>query len=92
MIKRSELNRAVDSLQNTNTHVTPSNKVRPKRSIYLGFPKRSVHTQTQMNPSSSSPQSKATGLTKIFSPATLSILDMSPSVACTMDRCQTHFT
>lgn len=44
-----------------------------------------------MNPSSTSLHSKAAGLTKIFSPATLSILDMSPSIACTMDQCQTHF-
>lgn len=44
-----------------------------------------------MNPSSSSPHSKAAGLTKIFSPASLSILDMSPSIASTVDQCQTHF-
>ena len=68
-------------------------KGRPKRSIYLKFefPESCVQIQTQMNPSSTSLHSKAAGLTKIFSPATLSILDMSPSIACTMDQCQTHF-
>lgn len=44
-----------------------------------------------MNPSSSSLHSKAAGLTQIFSPDCLSILDMSPSIASTMDQCQTHF-
>lgn len=44
-----------------------------------------------MNPSSTSLHSKAAGLTKIFSLATLLILDVSPSIACTMDQCQTHF-
>lgn len=69
------------------------NKGRPKRSIYLEseFSEGCVQIQTQMNPSSTSLHSKAAGLTKIFSPATLSILDMSPSIACTMDQCQTHF-
>lgn len=72
-------------------HVIASNKGRPKRSIYLEFPECSVQIQTQMNPSSSSLHRKAARLTKIFSPATLSILDMSPSIACTMDQCQAHF-
>lgn len=69
------------------------NKGRPKRSIYLEsqVPEGCAQTQTQMNPSSTSLHSKAAGLTKIFSPATLSILDMSPSIASTMDQCQTHF-
>lgn len=69
------------------------NKDGPKRSIYLEseFPKGCVQIHTQMNLSSTSLHSKAVGLTKMFSPATLSILDMSPSIACTMDQCQTHF-
>lgn len=54
-------------------------------------PKCCFQIRTQMNPSSTSLHSKATSLTKIFSPATLLILDMSPSIACTMEQCQSHF-
>ena len=43
-----------------------------------------------MNPSSTLRHSKAAGPTKIFSPATLPILDMSPSIACAVGQCQTH--
>lgn len=52
-----------------------------KNAVFKSKPKWTLHPHL----------SKASGLTKIFSPATLLILDMSPSIACTMDQCQTHF-
>lgn len=57
----------------------------------LSFSECCLQILNQMNPSPTSVHSKATGLTKIFSPATLLILDMSPSIVCTIDQCQTNF-